>query len=123
MERYNKNIGDFGEEYAQKYLEDMGYKILVQNYNCRFGEIDIVAIDNNCLVFIEVKTRTSLKYGVPEYAVNYYKKKHLTLSARSFIEHYRMKEYFARFDVVEVFAKCADNNFSIDKINVIKNAF
>ena len=52
MERYNKNIGDFGEEYAQKYLEDMGYKILTQNYNCRFGEIDIVAIDNNCLVFI-----------------------------------------------------------------------
>ena len=123
MKRYNKNIGDFGEEYARKYLEDNHYKILATNYNCRFGEIDIVAVDNDCLVFIEVKTRTSLKYGAPEYAVNYWKKKHLSLSARCYIEQYRMKEYFARFDVVEVFAKCADNNFGIEKINIIKNAF
>lgn len=123
MERYNKNIGDFGEECARKYLENNGYKILATNYNCRFGEIDIIALDNKCLVFIEVKTRTSLKYGAPEYAVNYYKKKHLFLSARCYIEQFRMKEYFARFDVVEVFAKYADNKFGIEKINIIKNAF
>jgi len=123
MERYNKNIGDFGEECARRYLERLGYKILLTNYNCKFGEIDIIALDNNCLVFIEVKTRTSLKYGAPEYSVNYWKRKHLSLSARCYIDQYRMKEYFARFDVVEVFAKNADNNFSIEKINIIKNAF
>jgi len=123
MEKYNKTIGNFGEEEATKFLVENGYKILTRNYNCRFGEIDIVAIEDNCLVFIEVKTRTSLKYGVPEYAVNYWKQKHLSLSARNYIEHYRMGNYFARFDVVEVFAKSTDNNFGVEKINIIKNAF
>lgn len=123
MERYNKNVGDFGEKCARRHLEKLGYKILCTNYSCRFGEIDIIALDNKCLVFVEVKTRTSLKYGAPEYAVNYYKKKHLSLSARCYIEQFRMKEYFVRFDVVEVFAKCADNKFGIEKINIIKNAF
>lgn len=123
MERYNKSIGELGEKYARIYLEDNGNKILNANYNCRFGEIDIIAIDGNCLVFAEVKTRTNLKYGAPEYAVDYWKRKHLFLSARCYIEQYKMKEYFARFDVVEVFAKYADNTFSIKNIHVIKNAF
>ena len=123
MERYNKIIGGFGEKHVAEYLSSNGYKILNMNYNCRFGEIDIVALDGNCLVFIEVKTRTTSRYGAPENAVNYWKRKHLVLSARSYIEQYRLKEYFARFDVVEVFANYADNNFIVDKINVIKNAF
>ena len=123
MEKYNKTIGNFGEEVAAKFLIENGYKILTRNYSCRFGEIDIIAIEDNCLVFIEVKTRTSLKYGVPEYAVNYWKQKHLSLSARCYIEQYRMNNYFARFDVVEVFAKSADNSFGVKKINIIKNAF
>ncbi len=123
MEKYNKVIGGFGEKCAADFLTNNGYKILSMNYSCRFGEIDIVALDEDCLVFAEVKTRTTVKYGAPENAVNYWKIKHLQLSARCYIEQYRMKEYFARFDVVEVFAKCADNNFSVEKINVIKNAF
>jgi len=123
MERYNKVIGEYGEKYVAKYLEDSGYKILDMNYNCRFGEIDIIALDNKCLAFIEVKTRTTSRYGVPSNAVNYWKRKHLELSARFYIEHHHLKEYFARFDVVEVFANYADNVFKVDKINIIKNAF
>ena len=123
MDKYNKAVGGFGEKYVAKFLEERGYKILRTNYNCRFGEIDIVALDNGCLVFIEVKTRTTSRYGAPENAVNYWKRKHLQLSARCYIEQYRMKEYFARFDVVEVFAKSADNNFIVDRVNIIKNAF
>ena len=72
---------------------------------------------------MEVKTRTSLKYGMPEYGVNYWKRKHLSLSARCYIEQYKMNNYFARFDIAEVFAKYADNNFEVEKINIIKNAF
>ena len=123
MEKYKSFIGKLGEDEAQKYLIKNGYKILECNYFCRFGEIDIVAMDQNCLVFVEVKTRTSNKYGNPENAVNYWKKKHILLSARCYIEQYRMKEYFARFDVVEVFANFADNSFDVEGINVIKNAF
>ena len=123
MDKYNKVVGGFGEKYVAKFLEERGYKILRMNYNCRFGEVDIVALDGECLVFIEVKTRTTNRYGAPENAVNYWKRRRLELTARCYIEQYRMKEYFARFDVVEVFAKSADNNFIVEKVNVIKNAF
>jgi len=123
MDKYNKIVGGFGERYVKEYLENNGYKVLNMNYNCRFGEIDIIALEDKCLVFVEVKTRTTKRYGAPENAVNYWKRKHLVLSARCYIEQYRIKEYFARFDVVEVFANYADNVFKVDKINIIKNAF
>lgn len=121
MEKYNKVVGNLGEQTAKNYLIKNGYKILTTNYSCRFGEIDIIAMDKECLVFIEVKTRTSGKYGHPENAVNYWKKKHLELTARSYIDYKRMSNYIARFDVVEVFAKYADNSFIVEKINLIKN--
>lgn len=121
MEKYNKVVGNLGEQTAKNYLIKNGYKILTTNYSCRFGEIDIIAMDKECLVFIEVKTRTSGKYGHPENAVNYWKKKHLELTARNYIDYKRMGNYIARFDVVEVFAKYADNNFIAERINLIKN--
>lgn len=119
--KYNKKIGGLGEQAAKEFLIKNGYKIVETNYFCRFGEIDIVALEDKCLVFIEVKTRTSDKYGMPQNGVNYWKKKHLELSARNYIEHKRMAEYIARFDVVEVFAKYADNNFIVENFNLIKN--
>ena len=121
MEKYNKVVGNLGEQTAKNYLIKNGYKILTTNYSCRFGEIDIIAMDKECLVFIEVKTRTSGKYGHPENAVNYWKKKHLELTARNYMDYKRMGNYIARFDVVEVFAKYSDNNFIVDRINLIKN--
>ena len=121
MEKYKKVVGNLGDQTAKNYLIKNGYKILTTNYSCRFGEIDIIAMDKECLVFIEVKTRTSGKYGHPENAVNYWKKKHLELTARNYIDYKRMGNYIARFDVVEVFAKYADNNFIVERINLIKN--
>ena len=121
MEKYKNFVGKLGEEKARKYLIQNGYKILESNYFCRFGEIDIIAMDKNCLVFIEVKTRTNDKYGKPENAVNYWKKKHMELTARNYIDHKRMGNFIARFDVVEVFMKNADNNFIVEKFNLIKN--
>ena len=121
MEKYKSIIGKLGEDRAKEYLTQNGYKILECNYFCRFGEIDIVAMDKNCLVFIEVKTRTNNKYGNPENAVNYWKKRHMELTARNYIDHKRKGNFIARFDVVEVFAKYADNNFIVEKFNLIKN--
>lgn len=65
-----KKVGDLGEELAVGILKRSGYKIIARNYRTNFGEIDIVAVKNDILVFVEVKTRWSKKYGKPEEAVN-----------------------------------------------------
>ena len=62
--------GKIGENIAVSYLEKIGYKIIDRNFECRQGEIDIVALDNDIIVFIEVKTRASALYGLPKEAVN-----------------------------------------------------
>lgn len=121
MEKYNKVLGGFGERAAEKYLIRNKYKIIERNYRCKFGEIDIVALEEDNLVFIEVKTRTTEKYGNPSDAINFIKKKHMTKTALNYINHKKMQNYFCRFDVVEVFAEIADNDFRAVNINLIKN--
>ena len=66
---YQKRIGNQGEQIAAVYLESKGYRILEQNYNTRFGEIDLVAQEGDSLVFVEVKARTSTTFGLPEASV------------------------------------------------------
>lgn len=58
-------IAKLGEEKASKYLTNKGYKIIERNFRVGYGEIDIIAIKNNILIFVEVKTRTSIKFGTP----------------------------------------------------------
>jgi putative endonuclease len=65
-----KQIGQLGEDKAVQFLKVKGYSILHRNYRTRFGELDIVCQDQHSLVFIEVKTRTSIKFGYPEEAIN-----------------------------------------------------
>ena len=69
------NLGKRGEIVARIFLEREGYKILKQNFQSKYGEIDIIALDKNEIVFIEVKTRSSKKYGEARDAVNLCKKK------------------------------------------------
>ncbi len=71
MER--KNLGKLGEDLALKLLKSKGYHILAKNFHSRFGEIDIVAQENSVLVFVEVKTRWSEKFGTPEEAITPWK--------------------------------------------------
>lgn len=65
--------GKLGEQAALKLLTKAGYRIIDRNFRSKFGEIDLVAIDGDTLVFVEVKTRWSRKFGLPEEAVNYWK--------------------------------------------------
>lgn len=65
--------GKRGEQAALKFLKRKGYKILGKNFRSRFGEIDIVAQEAEVLVFVEVKTRWSHKFGYPEEAVTFWK--------------------------------------------------
>lgn len=70
-------IGKLGEDLACKYLQNKGYKILERNFEAKQGEIDIIALDKEELVFIEVKTRSNILYGKPAEAVNEIKQNHL----------------------------------------------
>ena len=70
-----KTIGNLGEELATEILKANGYYIIRRNFSCPYGEIDIVAIKNKVLSFIEVKTRSSNQYGAPSEAVDLKKKK------------------------------------------------
>ena len=71
----NKETGKLGEDIAVHYLKQNGYVILDRNFECRQGEIDIITLDEKEIVFVEVKTRTSNKYGAPSEAVNKIKQK------------------------------------------------
>lgn len=68
-----RNLGLLGEQIASKYLENHGYKILEKNFHSKFGEIDIIAQDKDVLVFVEVKTRWSDNFGLPEESITYWK--------------------------------------------------
>jgi len=123
MEKYNKVVGNFGEQCAISFLQKQNYKIIDKNFRCNFGEIDIIGTDKDCLCFIEVKARTTCKYGRPSNAVNYTKRSHLINCAKFYIMKKRLGNYKARFDIVEVFLKNDDNKIEMEEINIIKNAF
>lgn len=65
----NVAVGKYGEDRASEFLERLGYEVLDRNWRCNVGEIDIVARDQDCLVFAEVKTRTRVGFGHPFEAI------------------------------------------------------
>lgn len=111
--------GVWGEIYAARYLRDNGYAILSSNYVCRFGEIDIVASQNQTLCFVEVKTRNEKTQISPMEAVDEGKRQRVEMAAKSFLSISKMSGEM-RFDVCEVLV---DDNNGLCSINYIKNAF
>jgi putative endonuclease len=113
---YNKrDVGGQKETLAVLFLEKQGFRILDRNYYTRHGELDIVAMDGEYLVFAEVKYRRDSDYGTPAQAVIARKQRHLQYAARTYL--YEKKLDFdspIRFDVIEI---------SGEEINIIKNAF
>ena len=107
MKRYNKNLGDFGEEAAKNYLMEKGYEIVEQNFNVKGGEIDIVCMDGNVLVFVEVKTRNSNEYGLPLEAIDKKKMAHLRFAAERYFQLHPT-DCEIRFDGIEVYASITD---------------
>lgn len=117
---YKKHeTGKWGEDIACQYLISDNYTIVERNFDCKQGEIDIVAWDKSKkeLVFIEVKTRTNYHYGSPADAVNNYKQKHIYWAAQYYIYMHNIKDLFLRFDVIEVYVK--SKRFSINHIKQI----
>jgi putative endonuclease len=94
-------LGEKGEGLAAKFLRKKGYKIIEQNYQTRIGEIDIIAMDGETLVFVEVKTRESLYYGRPFEAVTGLKRRKISNVATLYLK--RLKDVPpCRFDVVSI---------------------
>lgn len=96
-------IGKLGEDLACKYLQDKGYKIIERNFEARQGEIDIIAKEQNELVFIEVKTRSNISYGKPAEAVNEIKQNHLIKTIEYYVYSRHLEDEFIRIDIIEIY--------------------
>lgn len=94
-------IGSEGERSAEKCLRDKGLRILERNYSTRRGEIDLVALDGDTLVFVEVKARAAARFGLPQETVGARKQHRLVKAAQSYLLQ-RGWEGPARFDVVAI---------------------
>jgi len=94
-------LGDRGENMAAKHLRNLGFKIIIRNFRCEVGEIDIVARDGKTLVFVEVKTR-AYDDPAPEDQVNAGKQHQLARVAKSYLARYGLPQPPARFDVVAI---------------------
>jgi len=109
-----------GEDYAEDFIKTQGYKILERNYRSKsWGEIDIIAMDGDTLVFIEVKTRLSQEFGYPEEQVRFYKFRSLKRSANYYKLKHPDSPESLRLDMVAVQLDPATNK--PHKIRLFKN--
>lgn len=115
-----KNIGDFGENAAEEYLEDEDYEILERNFRLKFGEVDIIAEKDGCTVFVEVKTRKDNLHGNPSEFVDFRKQRRVRKAAACFTD---IINNDVRFDVIEVLYEEKNGEMTVTKINHIENAF
>ncbi|TJX16202.1 YraN family protein [Tissierella creatinini] len=109
--------GRTGEELGRDYLHSKGYSILETNYKNKIGEIDLIAMDKDILVFIEVKTRTSTSYGYAFEAVNLRKQKKIIHTSMLYIKYKNFGHFQLRYDIIEVYL------MKDIKINHLINAF
>lgn len=115
---YERHItGKLGEDLAVKYLEKQGYKIIERNFECKQGEIDIIALDKKEIVIIEVKTRKCLEYGKPIEAVDENKRKHIYKAVEYYLYIRKLEKRYVRIDVIEVYIK--NNKYYINHIKQI----
>lgn len=96
------NLGRFGESYAVSYLSRKHFVILERNFRAGYGEIDIIAYDADTLVFVEVKTRTSLTFGSPKAAVTPMKLREIIKTAQYYMLTHPAKPKQIRVDVIAI---------------------
>lgn len=113
----NYQLGKMGEKIAEEYLLNNKYEIIEKNFYCKQGEIDIIAKKEQYIIFVEVKTRNSLKYGRPAEAVNNKKMQHLIKSSQYYLYKNNIKDKFIRFDVIEILIE--DKRININHIKQI----
>jgi putative endonuclease len=114
-----KEVGAIGEKLAADFLKKRGYKIIQRNFRCREGEIDIIAQKDECLVFVEVRTKKNTAFGTPEESVTLSKREKLISLANAYIQAYNKPPQSWRIDVVAV-ELTPDNRVS--RLEHIENA-
>ncbi len=111
----NIEFGKFGEEKAVEFLKKNGYKIIERNYRTKIGEIDIIARKKREIIFIEVKTRSSDDFGMPEESINERKLRKIEKVAQIYLKNKKLKIPF-RFEILSILTK--DNDFKIKIIPI-----
>jgi len=111
-------LGRSGEIAAAAELGRRGYKILASNYRSPYGEIDLIARDGECLVFVEVRCKRTANFGTPAESVTPAKQRKIAQTAQHYLDEHKIKDVDCRFDVVEVMPR--DGKLVAE---VITNAF
>jgi putative endonuclease len=119
MTQQNKkfSVGKRGEDLAAEYLQKQGFKILQRNFHTRWAELDIIAIEQDTLVFVEVKTRTNSKFGLSREAVSPFKLRTLIRSAQLYQTKFPNLPPSSRIDLVAI--DIIDDKVSIELIRNI----
>ncbi len=102
-----KKLGSWGEAYAAQYLTEKGYSILERNARTSYGEIDLIAEHLGVIVFVEVKPRTSKRFGYPEESVTSSKQAHLLASAQAYLQSHPHLDGDWRIDVIAIERRAA----------------
>lgn len=110
---YRKDFGAWGEAYAAGYLVQQGYAVIGRNVRTPYGEIDLIALDGDVLVFIEVKTRSSLAYGYPEEAISKQKTQHMLAAAQSYLQNNPESSSDWRWDVMAIIRQPHPGNIEV----------
>jgi len=116
---HRKILGEKGEKIAEKFLKKNHFKIIEKNYKNRYGEIDIIAMDGDYLVFVEVKTKSCADFSEPETWVDFKKQNQLIKLANFYLSEKDFNDINCRFDVIGI-TLGKDNK---EKIVHIENAF
>jgi putative endonuclease len=114
----NLNLGKLAEEKAREFLKANGYKIVCRNFKTKLGEIDIIARDKDTLCFVEVKCRSSDRFGSGFEAVGKLKQKQISKAALLYLKENKLLDKKARFDVVSL-----DYSGNKETIGLVKDAF
>lgn len=118
MSKDNFSSGQAGEAQASVFLQSQGYQIILRNFKARGAEIDIIARDKDFICFIEVKSRSSQRFGLPQEAITPDKQRKISRAALIFLKENDLLEKPCRFDVVAISRQDGKNIFSL-----IRDAF
>lgn len=114
------DIAKTGESLAVAHLKARGYAILERNYRAVRGEIDLIAQDGDFIVFVEVKTRRSLKFGLPQTAVTTQKQRQISKVALAYLQTHNLFDAPCRFDVIAIHLS---SRLELLKLEQIESAF
>ena len=102
MSLARKKLGKAGEDVARKYLKRRGHRILAKNYTFSIGEIDLITYHEDCIVFVEVKTRSDPQTLDTEFPVSRTQRRHAVRAAQAWLSQHRDPDCAYRFDAVSV---------------------